>query len=132
MCQVGLRRIVGAVGGASTAGSVGLDVFGADGRAHEDEVVLEIAAVQDLGGHRVEEGLGQFRLAMVDQQADVVQLDLLPDLHRLLGGLEFTLQTARAFTHAQVIELDALALCRAAGHASRRSRSGAWPGPTRC
>jgi hypothetical protein len=102
-------RVVGTVGGA--AGRVlGLDVLGADGRAHEDEVVLEIAAVQDLGRHRVEEGLGQLGLAMVDQHADVQQLDLLPHLHRLLGGLELALEPPRAFAHAQVVELDALAL----------------------
>jgi hypothetical protein len=57
-------RVVGAVGGAAGRVVV-LDVLGADGRPHEDEVVLEIAAVQDLGGDRVEEGLGQLGLVVV-------------------------------------------------------------------
>jgi hypothetical protein len=39
-----------------------------------------------------------------------VQLDLLPHLHGLLAGLELALQPPRAFAHAQVVELDALAL----------------------
>ena len=66
--------------------------------------------MQDLGGHRVEEGLGQLGLLVVYQEADVVQLDLVPDLHGLLAGLELLLQAARAFLDAQVVELDALAL----------------------
>jgi hypothetical protein len=50
--------------------------------------------VQDLGGDRVEEGLGQLGLVVVHQQADVVQLDLVPHVHRLLAGLE--LRSSRA------------------------------------
>ena len=103
------RRVVGAVG-RHRRRLVVLDVLGADRRPHEDEVVVEIGAVQDLGGDRIEEGLGQLGLVVVDQQADVVQLDLLPHLHRLLAGLEFLLQPARGFLHPQVVELDALAL----------------------
>ena len=103
------RRVVGAVGRARLWLAV-LDVLGADRRAHKDEFVLEIAAVQNLGRDRVEEGLGQFRLVVIDQQADVMQLDLLPDVHRLRVGLEFTLQPVRALAHAQVVKLDAIAL----------------------
>lgn len=66
--------------------------------------------MQDLGGDRVEEGLGQLGLLVRHQQADVVQLDLLPDLHGLFAGLELALEPALAFAHAQVVELDALAL----------------------
>jgi hypothetical protein len=71
---------------------------------------VEVGAVQDLGGDRVEEGLGQLRLVVVDQQADVVQLDLVPHLHRLLAGLELLLQPQHRLLHAQVVELDAFAL----------------------
>jgi hypothetical protein len=58
------RGVVGAVGRRG-GGLVVLDVLGADGRPHEDEVVVEVAAVQDLGGDRVEEGLGQLGLVVV-------------------------------------------------------------------
>ena len=75
------RRVVGAVGGSAAGSSFSMYSV-RDRRAHEDEVVVEVAAVQDLGRHRVEEGLGELGLVVVDQQADVVQLDLLPDVHR--------------------------------------------------
>ena len=47
---------------------------------------------------------------VVHQQADVVQLHLLPNVHRLLIGLELPLQPVRALLHPQVIELNPLAL----------------------
>jgi hypothetical protein len=37
--------------------------------------------VQQLGRDGIEEGLGQFGLVVVGQQADVVQLGLLPGVH---------------------------------------------------
>ena len=104
--SVSLLGIVGAVGGRAAR----LDVLGADGRPHEDEVVLEVGAVQDLGGDRVEEGLGQLGLVVVDQEADEVQLDLVPHVHRLLAGLELLLEPGHGLAHPQVVELDALAL----------------------
>ena len=69
--------VVGAVGRLRRGSSFSMYSVD-DRRPHEDEVVVEVAAVQDLGGDRVEEGLGQLGLVVVDQQADVVQLDLLP------------------------------------------------------
>ena len=102
-------RVIGTVGGA-LLGLVVFDVLGAHRRAHKDEVVLKIAAVQNFGGDRIEEGFGQFGLVVVHQQADVVQLDLLPDVHTLLTRLELALQPLGAFFDPQVIELDALAL----------------------
>ena len=66
--------------------------------------------MQDLGGDRVEKGLGQLGLVVVDQQANVVQLDLLPDVHGLLAGPEFALQPRGGLAHPQVIKLDALTL----------------------
>jgi hypothetical protein len=66
--------------------------------------------VQDLGGHRVEEALCQLGLVVVDQQADEVQLDLVPDVHRLLAGPELLLEPRDRLAHPQVVELDALAL----------------------
>ncbi len=53
-------RVVGAVG-RQRRRLVVLEVVGRDRRADEDEVVVEVAAVQDLGRHRVEEGLGAAR-----------------------------------------------------------------------
>ena len=66
--------------------------------------------MQDLGRDRIEEALGQLRLVVVDQEADEVQLDLVPDLHRLLAGPEFLLEPRHRLADAQVVELDALAL----------------------
>ena len=88
-----------------------LDVLGADGGAHKDEVVVEMRAVQDLAGDRVEKGLCQFRLVVVDEQPDVVELGLVPHLHGLAACAKLLLQPPHAFLHPQVIKLDALALC---------------------
>ena len=91
LAQRFLGRVVGAVG-RQRGRLVVLDVLGRDRRAHEDEVVVEVAAVQDLGRHRVEEGLGELGLVVVGEQADVVQLDLLPHVHLQAAGLELGLQ----------------------------------------
>jgi hypothetical protein len=103
------RRVVDPVG-RRRGRLVVLDVLGGDRRPHEDEVVVEVAAVQDVGGDRVEEGLRQFRLVVVDQQADVVQLGLVPDLHRQAAGAELPLQPLHRLAHPQVVEDDAVAL----------------------
>ena len=71
--QAKLHRIIAAVGRR-----VGLDVLGRRRRAGENVVVVEVGAVQDLRTHRVEEGLGEFGLLVVDQVPDVEQLQLLP------------------------------------------------------
>jgi len=104
---------VGVVGAVGRRGGrlVVLDVLGADRRPHEDEVVAEVAAVQDARGDRVEEGLGQLGLVVLDQQPDVVQLHLLPGLLAQPGGLELALQALHALLDPLVVELDALALC---------------------
>ena len=109
LAQRRARRIPGAEGRLG-GGLVVLDVLGGHRRAHEDEVVVEVVPVQDVGGDRVEEGLGEFGLAVVGQQADVVQFDLLPDVHAERAGLESSLQPLDRFLDPQVVELDALAL----------------------
>jgi hypothetical protein len=119
-------RVVGAVGRLG-GGLVVLDVLGADGRTHEQEVVVEVAVVQDARAHRVEEGLGQLGLQMVGEQADVVQLDLLPHVHRQVGGLVAELQQLDVLANALVVEGDALGLRRLLPAASRPARSAAWP-----
>jgi hypothetical protein len=57
--------------------------------------------------HTVEEGLGELGLVMVGQQPDVVQLDLLPDVHRQRGSRKARLQQRGRLGHAGVVELDA-------------------------
>jgi hypothetical protein len=98
-----LGRIVDAVGRLR---AVGLDVFGRDRAPHEDEVVVEIGAVQDGAADRVEEGLGQLRLLVVDQQADVMQLHLAPDFAADFLRLVFVFQRLHAFLYPLVVEGD--------------------------
>jgi hypothetical protein len=66
--------------------------------------------VQDLGGHRIEEGLGELGLVVLDQQADGVQLDLVPGIARQLGRAELALQPLHRLVDAQVVVGDAVAL----------------------
>jgi hypothetical protein len=71
--QAVLHRVVAPVGRR-----VGLDVLRRHRRPGKDVVVVEIRTVQDLRAHRVEEGLGEFRLLVVDQSSDIEQFELLP------------------------------------------------------
>ncbi len=68
-----LDRVIAAIGRR-----VGVDVLGGHRRPDEDEPVVEIRAVQDLARHRVEERFRAFRLLVVDEQADEVELGALP------------------------------------------------------
>ena len=86
------------------------NVFRAHRRAHEDEIVLKIRAVQNFGRHRIKKRLSQFRLMQINQQANVVQLHLLPNLHRLLPSFEFFFKPQRAFFDPQIVELNPLTL----------------------
>ena len=99
-----------AVVGGPLFGFVIFDVLGANRRTHKNKVILKITAVQDLGGDRVEKGFCQFGLMVVDQQADVMQLHLLPYVHGLLTCLEFALQPGGGLAHPQVVKLDPLPL----------------------
>ncbi len=112
--QTGVQRLVG-VRVIHTEGRLGrrlfvFDVLGGQRRAHEQKLVVEMLAPQNLGRHRVEKRLGQFGLVVIGQQADVVQLGLLPDFHGLVAGIEFVLQPFGGFVHPLVVEGDALAL----------------------
>ena len=89
-------------------GLVTLDVFGGNARPNKDEIVVEIIAVQDLGRHRVEEGLGQFRLLVIEQQPDIEQLDLLPGSVVDRGGIELVAQALDAFIDPVIVKADAL------------------------
>lgn len=87
-----------------------IQVFRAHHRAHKDEVVVKVRAVQDLGGDGVKEGLGQLGLQMPNHQADVVQLDLLPQRHGQGAGGKILRQARHALLHPLVIKRYALAL----------------------
>ena len=87
-----------------------VDVLGRDRGADEDESVVEIDAVQDLHEHRVEERLRAFRLLVVDQQADELELDLLPQRVAIEPrGPEFALDALGGLQHAAIVEIDAVA-----------------------
>jgi hypothetical protein len=103
-----LAGVVGAVGGLR-GGLVVLDVLGRDGGPHENEVVVEIRPVQDLAADRIEERLGAFRLPVAREQADVVELDLLPDFVVDVLGVVFVFEQLDAFFDALVIRRDAFA-----------------------
>ena len=113
-----LQRVLQMLATAGIVGPVsgdgpGLRIFQilrADGRAHKDEVVVKVRAVQDLGGDRVEKSFGQLGLQMIHHQPDIVQLDLLPDGHALLAGFKLLFQPLNAGTHLQVIKRYTLAL----------------------
>ena len=65
--------------------------------------------MQDLGGDRVEEGLGELGLAVVDQHADELQLDLLPGAVVEGVGVELVVQALHGLVDAVVVELHTLA-----------------------
>ena len=90
-------------------GRKGVDVLGRDRRPRENVVVVEVGPMQDLAAHRVEEGLGELRLLMIDQQADVLQLDLLPGGIVEGVGIKFGMQAGDGFLDTVVVELDAVA-----------------------
>jgi hypothetical protein len=76
---------------------------------HEDEVVVEVRAVQDLAAHRVDEGLGQFGLVRLGQPPHVVALHGLPDDLALRRRLVLRVQPLHGFLDALVVEGDAFA-----------------------
>ncbi len=65
--------------------------------------------MQDLGGDRVEEGLGQLGLLVVDQQPDELELDRLPGGVVDGFGVELLVQALHGFVHPVVVELHPIA-----------------------
>ena len=65
--------------------------------------------MQHAAEHRVEEGLGQFRLAMVGQQADIVEFRLLPDIVIEQVGMKLGAQPLDGLLDPVVVELDPVA-----------------------
>ncbi len=88
-------------------GFIVLDVLRRYSRPHENKVVLEVRAMQDLAAHGVEERLRALGLPVRSQQADVMQLDLLPDFIVYVLGVVLVLQTRHALFHAIVVRRDA-------------------------
>lgn len=106
LARAGVVGAVGRLGGRLLV----LDVLRRDGRPQEDEIVVEVRAVQDARAHRVEEGLGALGLVMVGQQADEVQLDLAPDFVVDVLGVVLVFQDDRRLAHTLVVVGDAVAL----------------------
>ena len=88
---------------------IGLDEFGRDGRSDKDEIVAEVVVVQDFGGDRVEEGLGQFGLPVVDQLADEQQFGALPDRVVQGGRSKIAVEAVDALAHAVLVIANSLA-----------------------
>ena len=65
--------------------------------------------MQDFATDRIEEGLGQFRLLVVRQQADVVQLDFAPHRVGQVARLVLVFQNRDAFLHPLVVKADPFA-----------------------
>jgi hypothetical protein len=87
-------------------GGRGVQVLGGHGRAHENEVVVEILPVQQPGADRVEEGLGQFGLLVPGQQQHVILLDLRPGVVGQVVGVELAAQVFHGLAHPLVVEGD--------------------------
>ena len=87
---------------------VGLDVLGRDRRADEDQVVVVVGLPQHPLDHGVEERLGELRLAVLDEQADVVELRVAPGLVGERGDVELPAQPVDALADALVVEADPL------------------------
>ncbi len=108
VAQPVLQRVVAAIGRR-----IRFDVLGGHGGPHEDEAVVEVGAVQDLAGDRVEECLGALRLLVVDEHADVVQLDALPECIGAAalepGRAELVPDALDRLEHAAVVVVDAVA-----------------------
>ncbi len=108
MPKAASARIVAAVGRR-----VGVEILGRDGGPHEQEAIVEVRAMQELAGHRVEEGLGALRLPVLDQHADVVQLDPRPQRVGAVAGeierAELAIDAFRGLFDPPVVEVDPVA-----------------------
>ena len=107
LLEAGARTALGRVV-AAVDRRVGLDRLGRDRRAHEHQVVVRVGAAQDPGRHRVEERLGELRLGVLDQQADVLQLRLAPGLVVERLDVELRAEPLDALADALVVEADPL------------------------
>ena len=106
IAQAILARVVHAVGGHRV---LRLDVFRGNHGTHENIVVIEIGAVQDVAADGIEEGFRQFRLLVFRQHADVVQLEFAPHFVAQLRLFVLIFEHLHAFLHALVIKVDAFA-----------------------
>ena len=110
------QRVAQARGGrvvAAIGRRVRIHVVGRNTRSHEDERVVEIKPVQQLGAHGIEERLGAFGLAVPRQGCHVLLLDRLPQRIAFLVGqrvqVEVALNASHRVQHALVVEVDPFA-----------------------
>ena len=75
--------------------AIRFDILGRHGWTNENEIVVEVMAMENLRRDRIEEGFGQLGLFVVEQQPDVEQFDLLPGRLVDLAGIEITVQPPR-------------------------------------
>ncbi len=99
-----LQGVIGAI-----RRRLALEVLGRDRRPPEDELVVIVAPVQHLAGHRVIEGLGALGLLVLVQQPDVRELDRRPERLVHLGLGIAVEQGPDRLLDAPVVHQDALA-----------------------
>jgi hypothetical protein len=89
-----------------------VEVLGRRGRSHEQAPVVEVRPVQQLRRDGVEERLGAFGLAVIDDQADEATLDLRPECIGTAGvrlrEVEVALDARHRFGDAAIVEIDAV------------------------
>jgi hypothetical protein len=100
-------RLIGVV--AAIGWRIGFDVFRGNRRTDENEIVVEIGAMQYLAEHRIEERFRQFGLLVVCQQADELELGLLPDGIAQIIRMKLAVQTFGRLPHTIIVELDPVA-----------------------
>ena len=103
VAQAVLVRVVAAVDRR-----VGREVLRRDRGAHEDQLVAVVRAPQHAHEHRVEEGLGELGLRVVDEQPEVAKLHLTPVgvVHPV--EVELGPQPLDVLAHTLVVEADPL------------------------
>ena len=68
---------------------------------------------------------------VIDQPADVMEFDLVPNFHGLLMGFEFALQPPDTFLNAQRVKLNPLTLTALLPMPIGGFQNGAWRGRIR-
>ena len=84
-----------------------LQVLGGEQRPDEDMRAVVIAAVEQSAEDRVVKGLGQFRLPVLGQQAQVLHLDPPPQPIVAVMQMELATQDGDGLHHPSVVEVDA-------------------------
>ena len=69
---------------------------------------MKIRAVQNFAADRIKKSLGQLRLSVICEQANIVQLDFAPDVVRQVFFIIFIFQTLHALFDAMLIKGDTI------------------------